>query len=123
MQYTPMLQRNSSTTNYTLNTFRSNSRLSDFTNKQEAISDPISVDELEETLLQEENSLRINSANSAVGVLELYEKRVEEIKTIEARIEGRQTEIDTVATQITAYREIWEPRLDLMVKRVSEAFS
>ena len=81
------------------------------------------MDELEETLLQEESSLRINSANSAVGVLELYEKRVEEIKTIEARIEGRQTEIDTVGTQITAYRKIWEPRLDSMVERVSKAFS
>ena len=81
------------------------------------------MDELEETLLQEENSLRINSANSAVGVLELYEKRVEEIKTIEARIEGRQTEIDTVGTQITTYRKFWETPLENMVKRVSAAFS
>lgn len=81
------------------------------------------MDELEETLLQEESSLRINSANSAVGVLELYEKRVEDIKTLEARIEGRQTEIDTVGTQIDTYRKIWEIPLERMVKSVSAAFS
>jgi len=90
---------------------------------QEAVENPMSVEELEETLLQEENSLRINSQNNAVGVIELYEKRAEDIKTIETRIEERQTNIENITNQITAYRDIWEPRLQLMVNRVSKAFS
>lgn len=83
----------------------------------------MSVDELEETLIQEENSLRINSQNNAIGVLEQYEKCGEDIKIIEARIEERQTSIENIADQIKRCREIWEPRLQFMVNRVSKAFS
>src|SRR5271170_7298680 len=118
-----ILQRKSSKRKKFMRTFKSYPELRDFTNKQEAVADPISVDELEETLLQEENSLRLNSQNNAVGVLELYEKRAEDIKTIEARVEERQTNIDSIGTQIKTYRDIWEPRLQMMVGRVSKAFS
>ena len=38
-------------------------------------------------------------------------------------MEERQTNIDTIATQIKTYRDIWEPRLQSMVNRVSKAFS
>jgi structural maintenance of chromosomes protein 5 len=38
-------------------------------------------------------------------------------------MEERQTNLDNVGTQITTYRQIWEPRLEKMVGRVSEAFS
>jgi structural maintenance of chromosomes protein 5 len=81
------------------------------------------VDELEETLAQEENSLRINVQTNAAGVLEAYEKRAADIQTIESRMEQRQTTLDETSNQIKRYRDIWEPRLQTMVNRVSRCFS
>jgi chromosome segregation ATPase len=54
--------------------------------------------------------------------MEAYEKRAEEIKTIEQRMANRQGEIDSISAQITDHRQIWEPRLEAMVRRVSHAF-
>jgi structural maintenance of chromosomes protein 5 len=73
-------------------------------------------------LEQEEHSLHINQQQSAVGVLEAYERRAQEIADIEKRVEERQKNIDTMTAQITEHRQIWEPRLQLLIQRVSKAF-
>jgi structural maintenance of chromosomes protein 5 len=80
------------------------------------------VVELEAQLEEENHSLRLHQQNNAVGFMEQYEKRAEEIKTIEQRMTDRQGETDTIAAEITQRRQIWEPRLDSLVRRVSVAF-
>jgi hypothetical protein len=60
-----------------------------------------SVEDLEAQLEEEERSLKANQQANAVGVMEAYEKRAEEIKTIEQRMANRQEEIDSIAAQIT----------------------
>ena len=84
--------------------------------------DPPTVDALEGQLEEEENSLRINNQQNAVGVLEAYERRAQEIQDIETRMAERQTQIDEKAAQIAKYRSLWEPRLNNLIARVSEAF-
>jgi chromosome segregation ATPase len=80
------------------------------------------VVELEAQLEEEDRNLRLHQQNNAVGFMEQYEKRAEDIKTIEQRMANRQEEADKIAADITKHRQIWEPRLDSLVRRVSVAF-
>lgn len=83
----------------------------------------MSVEDFEAQLEEEENTLRINQQQNSVGVMEAYEKRAKEIKEIEDRMSRRQLEIENVAHDIAHYRAVWEPRLEHLVRRVSDAFS
>ena len=55
-------------------------------------------------------------------MLEAYEKREKEIQEINARIEQRRNETEELSNEIQVLRKIWEPRLERLVKRMSEAF-
>lgn len=54
--------------------------------------------------------------------MEAYEKRAREIQDIQGRMAERQTQVEEISGQITHFRQIWEPRLQNMVARVSAAF-
>ena len=54
--------------------------------------------------------------------MEMYEKRAKDIQEIEERMVTRQTEMDQKTAEITHYRQIWEPRLQMLINRVSIAF-
>jgi chromosome segregation ATPase len=54
--------------------------------------------------------------------MEMYEKRAKDIQDIEERMITRQTDMDLKTGEITHYRQIWEPRLQMLINRVSAAF-
>jgi structural maintenance of chromosomes protein 5 len=82
-----------------------------------------SVAELEAHLEEEQNTLRANQQQNTVGVLEAYEKRAKDIAEIEERMANRQGLIDGTNREIAEKRQIWEPRLERLVRRVSAAFA
>jgi structural maintenance of chromosomes protein 5 len=81
-----------------------------------------SVEALEAQLEEEQNTLRISQQQNTVGVMEAYEKRAREIREIQGRMAERQTRVEEISSQIAHFRQIWEPRLQGMVSRVSGAF-
>ena len=84
--------------------------------------DALGVEDLEARLEEEETSLRINQQQNAVGVLEAYEKRAQEINEVEGRMAERQAQVDGISAQITHFRRMWEPRLEGLIAHVSNAF-
>jgi len=66
--------------------------------------------------------LRANQAMNTHGVLEMFEKRAKDIQEIEERMATRQTDMDQKTAEITKFRRIWEPRLEMLINRVSAAF-
>jgi chromosome segregation ATPase len=56
------------------------------------------------------------------GVMEMYEKRAKDIQEIEERMATRQTDMDQKTAEIAKFRQIWEPRLEMLINRVSAAF-
>jgi len=77
---------------------------------------------LEEELAQQEASLRLHQNHNAAGFLEQYEKRQREIEEITARRDTRQAKADEITAEITRFRKVWEPRLERMIRHVSEVF-
>ena len=80
------------------------------------------MEQLEEELEQEEASLRLHQNSGNAGIVEQYEKRQKEIEEITARRDSRQAKVDEISAEITRFRQMWEPRLQAMVNRVSAAF-
>jgi chromosome segregation ATPase len=56
-------------------------------------------------------------------VIEEYEKRAREIANYESRVENFDAEIESRAALIDEIRAKWEPDLEEMISKVSEAFS
>ena len=76
------------------------------------------MDELENA----ERTLELQQRHNVHGLLEAYEKRAQEIEETQTRIAEREQEIEILSGKITEYRKIWEPRLQVLVNRVSRKF-
>lgn len=80
------------------------------------------VEELEDELENAEKTLELQQRHNVHGLLEAYEKRALEIDETQTRMADRQEEIETLSGRITEFRQVWEPRLQILVTRVSDKF-
>jgi structural maintenance of chromosomes protein 5 len=80
------------------------------------------VEELEDELENAEKTLELQQRHNVHGLLEAYEKRAQEIEDTQTRMVERQEAIEALSDKIAEFRQVWEPRLQILVNRVSHAF-
>jgi chromosome segregation ATPase len=57
------------------------------------------------------------------GVFRAFEKRKEDIKKTQEKLEDHNTNLERIKTDITRIREHWEPQLDALIAKISDAFA
>ena len=57
------------------------------------------------------------------GVIREFEQRQKKIDGLREKLEGIQQSLQEIDDQIKEMREKWEPRLDKLIKRISESFA
>jgi predicted nucleic acid-binding Zn-ribbon protein len=80
------------------------------------------VEGLEMEVATEESKLEYIHANNPNAIRE-YENREKEVDKLKDKIAGTETRLAKVGRNITKVRDSWEPKLDELVAKISEAFS
>lgn len=57
------------------------------------------------------------------GAIKLFEKREEEINKTKEKLEQHVASLETIKGHITEIREHWEPELDALISKISDAFA
>lgn len=57
------------------------------------------------------------------GLLRVFERRAQEIERLEAGSANKRAELEQLNDQIQELREVWEPALDEIIRRINDAFS
>lgn len=57
------------------------------------------------------------------SILRVFERRAQEIQRLEAGSANRRAELEQLNDQIQELREVWEPALDEIIRRINDAFS
>lgn len=57
------------------------------------------------------------------GVIRAFEKRKEDIKRTQEKLEDHNANLEGIKTNITEIREHWEPQLDALIAKISDAFA
>jgi chromosome segregation ATPase len=57
------------------------------------------------------------------GIIKTFEKRQEDIIKTQDKLEEHTASLDTIKTQIAEIRSQWEPELDALVAKISDAFA
>jgi chromosome segregation ATPase len=57
------------------------------------------------------------------NAIKAYEKREQDIKTAQEKLENRAYDLEATRAKITEIREQWEPELDKLVSKISDGFS
>ncbi|KAF1851830.1 P-loop containing nucleoside triphosphate hydrolase protein [Cucurbitaria berberidis CBS 394.84] len=57
------------------------------------------------------------------GAIKAYEKREEEMNKTKEKLEQHSTELENAKQQISEIREQWEPELDALIRKISDAFA
>ena len=86
------------------------------------IPDDLTVEGLELDIDAEEAKLGFVHAGNPNAIKD-YEKRASEVEKLKAKISDTETSLSTISDNITDIRGKWEPELDILIARISEAFS
>ncbi|KAF2017175.1 P-loop containing nucleoside triphosphate hydrolase protein [Aaosphaeria arxii CBS 175.79] len=79
-------------------------------------------EELENQVEAVKSKLGMMSDGNANAV-KAFEKREQEIETVQERLQSFQEELDQTKEQMKATRDQWEPQLDALVAKISDSFS
>ncbi|OHW97653.1 SMC N terminal domain-containing protein [Colletotrichum incanum] len=80
------------------------------------------VEDIDNDITAKQSSIElIQVANP--GALREFEKRAREIEKLRSKMEASTTKLDHLNRQIIKIREKWEPKLDELVSKISDAFS
>ena len=80
------------------------------------------VEALETEIAAEESKLEFIHAGNPNAIKD-YEKREIEVERLKAKIADTETNLNTISRNITKIRGKWEPELDTLIARISDAFS
>lgn len=89
---------------------------------QQQLSKEITLSELEGEISALSARLEVMSEGDP-GVLKQYQDRAKRIEKLEKMLEKVDAETEDLTQKITGIREKWEPELDNLVAKISEAFS
>ncbi|KAK8251323.1 P-loop containing nucleoside triphosphate hydrolase protein [Phyllosticta capitalensis] len=89
------------------------------------------VSEVEQTIGLDELEAEIESFNTRLTLLHggdpnairEFERRAKTIETLQAKLAGMDTALEELQEQIEQIKSTWEPELDELVEKISEAFS
>jgi chromosome segregation ATPase len=57
------------------------------------------------------------------GILKTYEKRKDDIERTTAKLDEHTANLENIKAKITEIRGLWEPELDALVAKISDAFA
>lgn len=88
----------------------------------ESLAKDRTVEDIDNDIVAKQGSIElIQVANP--GALREFEKRAREIEKLRSKMESSTAKLDHLNRQITKIREKWEPKLDELVGKISDAFS
>jgi structural maintenance of chromosomes protein 5 len=80
------------------------------------------LDQLEADIDSERARLELTHEGNA-GIVKEFEERERQIQKLRDQLDGSKTSLDDYAHAINEIRGKWEPKLDALVQRISDAFS
>ncbi|KAF2135799.1 uncharacterized protein K452DRAFT_322848 [Aplosporella prunicola CBS 121167] len=89
------------------------------------------VQDIQETISEEDLESEIESFRGRLGLLHdgnphviaQYEKRARDIGKLEDKLRGMDAELEELQQEIDSIKAQWEPELDALVQKISDAFS
>ena len=89
---------------------------------RQSFSETVSSEELDEDIKEHERQLSFMHEGHG-DVIREFEKRRSQIDTMRARLSDVEHGLNDLNGQIKRVRDLWEPKLDKLVKRISDCFS
>lgn len=86
------------------------------------VPDDKTVEDLEHEIAAEESKLEFTNANNPNAIRD-FEKFGAEVERLKTKVSDAEEKLETISEKITEVRGIWEPALDSLIERISEAFS
>ncbi len=86
------------------------------------MSEDATVEDLETEIAAEESKLEYIHANNP-NAIKQFEERQALIDSLKAKNEETEIKLAKIARRITKIREIWEPELDNLIAKISDAFA
>ncbi|TVY55733.1 Structural maintenance of chromosomes protein 5 [Lachnellula cervina] len=86
------------------------------------VPDDKTVEDLEHDIAAEESKLEFTNANNPNAIRD-FEKFGAEVERLKTKVSDAEEKLETISENITEVRGIWEPALDSLIERISEAFS
>ncbi|CAG8443432.1 2028_t:CDS:10, partial [Acaulospora colombiana] len=86
------------------------------------ISQGMSLDELEDAVASERAKADLHYVVNP-HVIEMYDKRKAEIESIKSRLVVKTRELEKLTEELSSLKEKWVPKLEELVKKISQEFS
>lgn len=82
----------------------------------------LTIENVEAEIVSEEARLDLMHEGNG-RVIEEYEEREKKIAALKLKLQGAEGQLEQVSAQITEIRSQWEPKLDRLIKRISDSFA
>lgn len=89
----------------------------------DSIRSEMTAEELEAMIDSEKAAMELIHVDSSRNIVKEYEDRQKNIDRIRGRLQSFLEKQDEINHAITEIRQVWEPRLDKLIRRISDAFS